>query len=692
MEYLRQHPHVGELFAFLVAFAESLPLIGTIIPGTITMTAVGFLIGTTAIPGLLTLMIVSVAALTGDSIGFAIGYWYNEKLRNIWPFRKHPKWLTLSETFCKKHGGKSIIIGRFVGPARSTVPMIAGLLRLTWTRFFIAAIPSAILWAIAYTLPGIMLGALSKEVPHGELTKFLLSGIAIIAAIWFVFWVIQHFFMQLARSINRITDKGWRYLSRPKHGNWFIRLITNQQQPDDHRQLTLFIFSCLSAILFIILCINVRLHTVLTGWNTPIFHLLQSIHTTTLTNSMIVITIMGAPKTMIFLAALLIVGFSLKKQWRAAGHLAIALFLSVGSVFVFKSLSHSLRPQGFYFVPHSSSFPSGHATLSFVIISFVTFLIAKLLPKVSRWIPYTLATIFIALVAFSRVYLGAHWFTDIIGSVLLAISIFFVCIISYHRMPTATSRLRLSPLSLGLLIIIVFGLTWGIQITRMLTHDQKRYTRIWPTVSVTKTQWWQSPLKYTPIYRTNRLGKPFQPFNVQWLGSLTQIKKTLIDTGWITISQHPGFKTALQRFASYNPEYHMPILPWLYQDKLPMLIMIKHIPNQKMIIELRLWNSNIDISNHTNPLWLGAADVRLPPTALLSLKHRAKVSLAKEGVLTQLLADTKSFSQKTIQVKAKEIASKPALKWDGEILLLGNAHYMPSATGAQDGVRLKRSD
>jgi len=132
LTYLRLHPHMGELFTFLVAFSESLPLIGTVIPGSVTMTLVGILVGSGVMPVAWTLSIASIAAFCGDSIGYVIGYHYNERLPNMWPFKKHSQWLLIGEKFFKKHGGKSIVLGRFIGPARCMVPLVAGFLRLAW--------------------------------------------------------------------------------------------------------------------------------------------------------------------------------------------------------------------------------------------------------------------------------------------------------------------------------------------------------------------------------------------------------------------------------------------------------------------------------------------------------------------------------------------------------------------------------
>ncbi len=673
LTYLRAHPHAGELFTFLVAFSESLPLIGTVVPGTVTMTIVGILIGVGALPILFSLFIASLAAFAGDSIGFWVGYYYNERLRIMWPFKKHPKWLSMGEAFFTKHGGKSIILGRFIGPARSTVPLVAGLLRMTWLRFAMAAIPSAVLWAFMYMTPGIFLGALSREVPKGETTRFFLYGLSVLIIIWLAFWLIQHFFIQLARGINYLTDRCWDYLTRNDGGRFFIRLITNQQKKSDHHQLTLSLTAILSAIVFLILLISVRHHGALTEFNKPVFHALQAIRTPLWNKIFSVITLMGEPKTILAISVFITLGLSLKKQWRSAIHFLAAIVLASGSVIFFKAISHSLRPQGFEKVALSSSFPSGHTALSFVIFCFLAFLITQIVNKNYRWIPWTLAGILIISVGFSRLYLGAHWFADIMGSVLLGTTILLMCIVSYRRMPKKINALTLSPLAITVLLCVSLGVPWSVNITRSLTNILGDTTPIWPIQRININAWWQSPLQYTPLYRNNRLGIPYQPFNVQWQGSLQQIAKTLEKKGWKSILTHQKFKlkNSLQRFSSLEAEYHMPLLAWLYHDKPPVIVFIKHIPKQNRVIELHLWESDIVLQPHNKPLWIGAIDIRIPPKKLLSFKNGTHISLLGNEGLDKLYKDTAHFNRKFIYATVEpQIKAIHQLGWRGKILLI----------------------
>src|SRR3989344_4492944 len=114
IHFLQLHPQWGIFFAFIISFAESFPVLGTIIPGSITMTAIGTLMGSSVLPTTPTMITAIVGAFVGDLLGYKLGNHYDTRIRNIWPFKKYGKLLDLGEAFFKKHGGKSVIIGRFV--------------------------------------------------------------------------------------------------------------------------------------------------------------------------------------------------------------------------------------------------------------------------------------------------------------------------------------------------------------------------------------------------------------------------------------------------------------------------------------------------------------------------------------------------------------------------------------------------
>ena len=666
--YLQTYAYMGVIFAFIVAFAESLPLIGTIIPSSVTMSIIGILVGRSVIALDATILWASLGALVGDTVGFFIGKYYNERLRIIWPFKRYPRWLTLGEDFFRKHGGKSILIGRFVGPVRSSVPLIAGLLKMSWFRFFVAAIPSAVLWAIAYLLPGVLIGAVSLELPQDAITKFILIGFGIIVLLWFLFWIIQRSFSFLTTTINGWIDRLWSWLYHHHSSRFLLRLITNHRTPTDHHQLTMALLAFLSFIMFLILLIVTVTLGPNTGLNEPLFHFLQSLRLPKTDKFFVAITMFGDKVVMMSISLLMIIALVIKKQWRSAFHL-LAISLLAGAIFYFlKTLVYSPRPATFLVIDRSSSFPSGHMGFSVTILGFIAFLTAQPLSKKWKWIPYTLASVLIILIGYSRLYLGIHWLEDVLASLFIGLTILSVVIISYRRYP---SKQPFGNLKWLLCLIIAIVLPW-MSFTKAKFHTAlHQYSPLWPIRQLNSDQWWKYPIRYIPIYRMNRFGHLVQPFNIQWAMGLDNIEQTLKQHGWETIHNKTNMKSVLSRFASYKPEYHFPLFPWLYRGKPPVLFMIKHLPKKTTIIELRLWKSGAVFNDSVLPLWIGSINYHIAPKRVILLHRPSEITLIKGGGINQLIYELSDYQWEKVSLQRHQGLKKEyPLNWDGTILII----------------------
>jgi len=158
IEFLNANPDFLLISVFMVALCESLAVIGLIVPGVGLITAISILAGNTATPVLLLLSSAMLGAFIGDLLSFILGRYCQPHLTNIWPFTKHPNWINDGESFFKHHGGKSIFIGRFIGPIRPFIPMVAGMMKMNFHHFLILNGLSAVAWGVVYLLPGYYLG------------------------------------------------------------------------------------------------------------------------------------------------------------------------------------------------------------------------------------------------------------------------------------------------------------------------------------------------------------------------------------------------------------------------------------------------------------------------------------------------------------------------------------------------------
>lgn len=191
MEYL---PEGGNylLILFLIAFAESVPMIGLIVPGSTLIVFAGFLVLKGKCSLTLLIVVTTGGAFLGDLFSFWLGFYYGSKLLKLRSFQKHHQLVKRSEQFFVEHGGKSIFFARFLGPIRGITPFIAGLSGMSTRSFYGYALISAILWGICY--PGIgYLGGHSWQQAQSLSVKFgLVIGLILLVVI--VHHWIKHIF------------------------------------------------------------------------------------------------------------------------------------------------------------------------------------------------------------------------------------------------------------------------------------------------------------------------------------------------------------------------------------------------------------------------------------------------------------------------------------------------------------------
>jgi membrane protein DedA with SNARE-associated domain len=145
--FVRAHAEWAAPVVFLLAFGESLAFISLLIPAWGALVAIGALINA----GGVSFWPVWIAGSLGAALGDWLSYWVGLKLeysvQHIWPLSRHPDLIPRAEAFVKKWGIPGIFIGRFFGPLRASVPLVAGIFEMPFWRFQFANFTSAFVWA-----------------------------------------------------------------------------------------------------------------------------------------------------------------------------------------------------------------------------------------------------------------------------------------------------------------------------------------------------------------------------------------------------------------------------------------------------------------------------------------------------------------------------------------------------------------
>lgn len=167
---------VGYLGIWAIVFTESGLLFGFFLPGDSLLFTAGFI----ASQGFLNIWVLMlgcfIAAVTGDSVGYYIGHRYGKRLFNKEDsLLFHKDHLIKAEKFYEKHGGKTIILARFMPFIRTFAPIVAGIGNMKYSSFLTYNIIGGFLWAIGVTYAGYVLGSIIPDVD-----KYLLPAIGLI--------------------------------------------------------------------------------------------------------------------------------------------------------------------------------------------------------------------------------------------------------------------------------------------------------------------------------------------------------------------------------------------------------------------------------------------------------------------------------------------------------------------------------
>jgi undecaprenyl-diphosphatase len=657
LDWVSLHPHLSGLLIFIVTLLESLVVIGLLIPGAIVLFGVGALVATGVLELLPTLVWAATGALTGDTISFLLGRHYHQRLRVMWPLKRYPRLVNRGIDFFYRHGGKSIFMARFVGPVRPILPAIAGMMDMRRSRFLLVEGIASLLWAPAYILPGMVFGAslgLAAEVA-GRLVVLLvvLLGIA-----WLGVMVIRGIGRLVQPHASAALEVVLHWSRRHPHIGPLAGSLLDPNHPEA-RGLTI-----LSGLFFITLWLLLLIsRQVLHGdfmgdLDNYLFHFLQNLRTPWADESMVFVTLFGEQ----FLLTTVLAGGSLWLAWKGNSKAAlhwIAVYACAGILtFVLKHSAQIARPVDYY---GGYAFPSAHASLSLVVYGFLALLVAREIPFKHRWLPYSIAGLIVMGIAFSRLYLGVHWFSDVLGGITLGLFWTALIGIAYDRHPAPRLPVK-GTLGVVALILMVAG---GVSVQRNFSQDLVRYAPHIEVQTLRQADWLSGDWQQLPDYRIDLEGHNEQPMNIQWAGSLQQLQTLLEREGW---KRPPGLglSSTLNWLAPEPDITSLPVLPQVHDGQYHDLLLVSKPDPLNRLTVVRLWKANIEISDAPFPVWVGTVsylilDQKLP--LISSLRTDTDFNTPLAALQAALDPDVRS------RVVQRLAPIHPGIDWDGKVLL-----------------------
>ncbi len=159
LQAIQSHTEWAWLVVFLIAFAESLAIIGLMVPGWLLLVGIGTLIGTNILPFYPIVLSAYIGAVLGEYLSYLLGYHYHQTILDWRLFKSHKSLLEKAKIFFDRYGTAGVFFGRFIGPLRAVIPFSAGVFQMKKRTFAWVNLTSGVIWAPLYLMPGVLAGA-----------------------------------------------------------------------------------------------------------------------------------------------------------------------------------------------------------------------------------------------------------------------------------------------------------------------------------------------------------------------------------------------------------------------------------------------------------------------------------------------------------------------------------------------------
>jgi membrane protein DedA with SNARE-associated domain/membrane-associated phospholipid phosphatase len=419
----------------LGAFLETGAFVGLVLPGETVVILGGAVAGQGETSIVLTIGVVWLGALTGDSVSFLLG----RRLGRGFLLRYGPKVRITRERFARveeyfsRHGGKTIVIGRFIGLVRALAPFVAGSSGMRYTYYLPFSVLGTGLWAVAFALVGYFasqsLDAAARTAGRGT----LLFGIAVAVIVAIV--VAVRFLRQPENRRRLVAGMERRAALRPL-------LAAGRRVAPPARFLWARLtpgglgleFTTLLAILAVSLYVVIAYTVVISGDPGPTpgdrtgFDLAGHLRTAWVTDAAKIVTALGSAAVNLPLVALAAVLLAARRRWAEAGVLVAAVAIIYIGVAELKDATARPRPSNPLTSAEGYAFPSGHAAHSVIFPWLALTLTVRLRPGMAGGTALLILGIAMAaLVGLSRVYLRVHYLSDVNAGWALGVAAFAAC-------------------------------------------------------------------------------------------------------------------------------------------------------------------------------------------------------------------------------------------------------------------------
>lgn len=261
-----------------------------------------------------------------------------------------------------------------------------------------------------------------------------------------------------------------------------------------------------------------------------VFTVLQALRTSWLDSVMVAITELGSAFVSVPVIAVVAIVLATRRCWRSLGYWLAAMAFARLLVWAIKTSVGRARPIELYSGVEQFSFPSGRAASSIVLYGFLAFLLARGKSHAQKVAITLLAAVIVVLISFSRLYLGAHWMSDVLASLALGTAWIAMLIIGYTR---HVRNERLPTRTLWVATLATMLAAGSITIVTQHRIDTKRYAIEDRGPQQRLPGWRQNGWRPLSSHRIGVEGEAEEPITVQWAGRPQRIEGIMSHAGWL---------------------------------------------------------------------------------------------------------------------------------------------------------------
>ena len=599
LAWISAHPVLAGAVIFLIAFCDAVIILGAIVPALPLLFAVGVFIGLGQVSGPYAVACAALGAFAGDGISYWIGRRWGDRLRGIWPFSRFPQLLDRGENLFRRNAFKSILIARYVGAIRPFVPAIAGMMHMRVSRYVQASGIACLSWAVLFLAPGWVLGEAYDAV--AAVAGRLVVVLGLLGVILGLVWAIVLY--------------GYRW-SAARMDSWLARLLAwSQRHPtlgrysvsvfDPHRRESVPL-AMLALMLLLLGWAGFALLMVVVAHGEPlsvdlwVHQAMLALRNPLADHPMAALASLGAWQVLLPATAAGMGYLLWRRRWMAAAHWLAALAFGLALTLLLGATVDVVRP------PDASSgfgFPSVSVTMATITFGFFAVLIARELPGRTRVWPYLLSGGVVSLIGFSRLYLGAHWLSDVIGGMLFGTFWLLVLGIAYRRRFNRSFWVK--PVAWLFYGTFAAAALWYAPRNIAVKLERFEPVQAAPRV-IDATRWWQHDWQTLPGRRNEFDDDLRWPLDVQVAGPLAPLQAQLEAHGWRRQEQ-AGWEEALLVLDKNTGPQELPVLPATLDTRVETLLMVRAAGADDERHVLRLWRAPAVLGPEATPLWIGSA-------------------------------------------------------------------------------------